>query len=196
MRPLSRPHSRNPQASWLNNMHDIDDVPGPATGPAWEEWLVLVVDCAPNCGCRDAYAGPPTNGAYQAFNDRPVHSPGSVRSAILAEPDAVAAVNVANRQAATGPLHTGAQPLIPTQRPRWSSTIAGCDRATRVRGQPVQHAALGHRQDPSAAPGRSGLAAQLWIKPLGEPDGRCSGEAGDGSVPDQAEELIRNAPSR
>jgi endoglucanase len=42
---------------------------------------------------------------------------------------------------------------------------------------------------------RPGLAALLWIKPPGESDGYCGGETGFDFSPDQAERLIRNAPS-
>jgi endoglucanase len=50
-------------------------------------------------------------------------------------------------------------------------------------------------QLPTTAARRPGLAALLWIKPPGEPDGYCGGETGFDFSPRQAEKLIRNAPS-
>jgi endoglucanase len=56
------------------------------------------------------------------------------------------------------------------------------------------HQALG--EEPTTATNRPGLAALLWIKPPGESDGQCGGEVDNGFSPGQAEELVRNAPTR
>ena len=56
------------------------------------------------------------------------------------------------------------------------------------------HQGLG--EAPTTATNLPGLAALLWIKPPGESDGQCGGAVDTGFSPDQAERLIRNAPTR
>lgn len=58
----------------------------------------------------------------------------------------------------------------------------------------AERQALG--EGPTTAPDRPRLAALLWIKPPGESDGQCGGDAGHQFSPAQAENLIRNAPRR
>jgi endoglucanase len=82
--------THKPQARWVNNPSDIDDVPGVARlAQQRGELLVLVMYYAPNRDCGGG--GAPTDDAYRAYVDRLVRALGTVRAAIIVEPDAVAA---------------------------------------------------------------------------------------------------------
>jgi endoglucanase len=82
--------TQKPQARWLTNPADIDDVPEVARlAQQRGELLVLVMYYAPNLDCTGG--GAPTESAYLAYVDRLVRALGPARAAIIVEPDAVAA---------------------------------------------------------------------------------------------------------
>ncbi len=84
--------TRNPQARWLNSPRDLDDVPDLAhLANQRNELLVLVTYYAPNRDCDGPGSGAPTAKEYEAFIDGLIVALGSVRAAIVVEPDAVAA---------------------------------------------------------------------------------------------------------
>jgi endoglucanase len=84
------PITDKPQARWINNPSDIDDVPEVAQlAQRRGELLVLVMYYVPNRDCSGG--GAPTDGAYEAYVDRLVRALGPARAAIIVEPDAVAA---------------------------------------------------------------------------------------------------------
>lgn len=82
--------TRNPQAHWLNNPQDLNDVSDLARRAQDRgELLVLVAYYVPNRDC--AGLGAPSNGDYAAFIEGLIGALGPVRAAIMLEPDAVAA---------------------------------------------------------------------------------------------------------
>jgi endoglucanase len=86
------PITTRPQARWLNGPRDLVSLPTLATRARRQRaLLVLVAYYLPNRGCSSSRQGAPSGGDYRRWIDRLIHHLGSTRSAIVVEPDAVAA---------------------------------------------------------------------------------------------------------
>jgi endoglucanase len=123
--------TRNPQARWLTNPHDLDDVSDLARLAGQRAELpVLVTYYAPNRDCGGAHVGAPTARDYETFIDGLVRALGSVRAAIIVEPDAVAADCFDGSRAALlmqavrRLAEAGHHVYLDAGHPRWRSTGA------------------------------------------------------------------------
>jgi endoglucanase len=84
--------TRNPQARWLNDPRDLQDLPGLVRlAEQRHELLVLVTYYVPNRDCGGTGSGAATSDDYAAFIDGLVAVLGTEHAAIIVEPDAVAA---------------------------------------------------------------------------------------------------------
>jgi endoglucanase len=87
------PITTRPQARWLNGPQDLAKLPALAARARRQRaLLVLVAYYLPNRGCSSSSdQGAPTSRDYRRWIDRLIGHLGSIRAAVVVEPDAVAA---------------------------------------------------------------------------------------------------------
>lgn len=84
--------TRHPQARWLNNPPDLDQVPSLVRQAQRQgQLLVLVAYHIPNRDCAGPGAGAASAGDYRRFVEQLVAALGPVPAVVVLEPDAVAA---------------------------------------------------------------------------------------------------------
>jgi endoglucanase len=136
--------TRNPQARWLNNPRDLENVPDLAhLAERRKEILVLVAYYAPDRDCGGAHSGAPTDRDYDGFIDGLVAALGPVRAAIIVEPDAVAATCFEGNRAALlrrtvrRLVDAGHYVYLDAGHPRWRSVA---EMARRLRASGIAYA--------------------------------------------------------
>ncbi len=132
--------TRQPQARWLTNPRDLQDLPDLVRRAEHrKELLVLVTYYVPNRDCGGAHSGAPTNRDYDSFIGDLTRALSPARAAIIVEPDAVAAECFDGNRAALLDrtvrrlVEAGHYVYLDAGHPQWRS-VAEMARRLRVAG--------------------------------------------------------------